>query len=68
MRTTRTASYVAPRPVATAQPYLEPMKPLALKFTDQTLKRLLKLRRQTGRRQTEIIRNAVDEYLDRQGV
>ena len=45
-----------------------PMHPLSLKFTTVQMDRLLKARSQTGRRQTELIRNAVDAYLDKLGV
>jgi len=64
--TTRTRP--SPAQERTAPQFMEPMKPLSLKFTDQTLKRLMKARRLTGRRQTELIRNAVDAYLDSLGI
>jgi hypothetical protein len=67
-RATATTPKSARPPLRSLDPNQPRMSPLSLKFTEQQIERLHKIRERTGRRQTELIRDAVDMYLDKMGV
>jgi Ribbon-helix-helix protein, copG family len=64
MRPLKKTTPKTPPPLAPKGPYTRAMSPLSIKLTGVQMDRLLKLRKKTGLQQTEIIRRAVDHYLD----